>query len=470
MKIRSLTFRTKILLSYLAVFALFALITIPLMTRIVNTIAMSTMEDRADELLVKLKEAPNDAALVELLKKEKPIIFFRISIINDHRKILFDSHTWELLDQSFVHSYVADTPEITQALRNGKGYSEGYSEILQQNLSYLAKTFDFHGKTYLIRLAFPYKFFSKLAFDCEIAFLVLTAIILVLFSLITWFVIDYFTNPIQQILSAITPYYEGKQSDIPEIKLTSANDEYGRLANTLNSLSNRIQTHINSLKDFVANASHELKTPITVIQGFAETLHDNPTLPRPTQKEVTKKIVSNCERMTTIINNLLILSNIENLPKAQFVECNLADIIQTCCDRLKDLYSHVQLTFDNPSKKQVMIIANSNLIELAIINILINAAKYSKHNPQIKVSVTSHVNSVSVNITDQGIGIPQRDITHIFERFYRVNHKEQKTSGSGLGLSIAQTIIQKHGGTISVRSKVDGGSTFTITLPIEKYT
>ena len=150
----------------------------------------------------------------------------------------------------------------------------------------------------------------------------------------------------------------------------SPQDEFGKLALTLNSLSAKIQKHINSLtiernekakllemrKEFVANASHELKTPITIIRGFAEALHDNQDLSRDVTEEITKKIVRNCERMTSLIKDLLTLSDIENIPHSHLIECDLYEMVKNCCKMLLDMFPASRITINKDPKEDVHVI------------------------------------------------------------------------------------------------------------------
>lgn len=580
-----LSLRQKIFISYLIVFLIFCALMLPFAAHTVRNIATKAMEDRAKELISKIQSAPTAEALIRRLREQKPQVFFRVSVINNEGKVIYDSHTKRLLGPRFSQEYVVDHPEVLQAFEHGIGYNEDYSELLEQKFSYFAKTFDFHGKTFVMRTAFPHKYVAELTRDCEIGFLVLGSVILLLFSLMTWFIINYLTKPIQQIINAVTPYQEGKQTTIPEIKIKTSNarDEFDKLAMTLNSLSAKIQKHIDTItternekeaileslvegviavdgqmhviyankmalkllnferdsligqnfsiahqpecyslltscqkgkkaftstisikgkagtntyldivaapigenngailvmqdktshykllemrKDFIANASHELKTPITIIRGFAEALHDNPNLPQETTVEVTHKILKNCLRMTTLIKDLLTLSDVENLPHSRLINCDIYRIIKNCSDNLHDAFPNASITI-HKSDDDLQFIADSSLIELAMINLIENGIKYSKPPAQIEINLRKVDKDIEIIIADRGIGIPPPDLEHIFERFYTVDKAHsQKMGGSGLGLSIVQTIINKHSGQISVTSEIGIGTTFTILLP-----
>ena len=581
------SFRQKIFIIYVIVFLIFITLMFPFASRTVNKIAAKAMEDRATELIAQIQSAPNNDALIRRLKEQKPTIFFRVSVITDEKKVLYDSHTKRLLGPRFSQEYIVDHPEVLEAFDKGIGYYDDYSELLEQKFAYMAKAFDFHGKTYVIRSAFPYKYVMDLTRDCEIGFLWLATAILLLFSVMTWFIINQLMSPIQQIINAVKPYQEGLQNTIPEIKLRSSSDEFGKLAMTLNSLSLKIQKHINSLtdernekeaileslvegviaidremkvtyansmalkllgferenlinqnfsitnqqkcqsllaacqrekraltdtltikkegkithldivaatkgqengailvmqdktthykllemrKDFIANASHELKTPITIIRGFAEALHDNPDLPKETTLLVTQKIVKNCQRMTNLIKDLLTLSDVENLPQSRLVECDLYEMIQNCCDSLQNVFPDAMMRIHKSSDEDMYLLADPSLIELAMSNLIENAAKYSVPPAQIDITLEKEGNWIKITLADQGIGIPPEDVEHIFERFYTVDKAHsQKLGGSGLGLSIVQTIIYKHFGQITVSSEVGKGTTFTIRLPIDEF-
>lgn len=216
-------------------------------------------------------------------------------------------------------------------------------------------------------------------------------------------------------------------------------------------------------RDFVANASHELRTPITVIRGFAETLQDLPDLSPDMLADITDKIVRSCQRMDTLVKNLLLLADIENVPQGRFQECDVLSLIENCGDMLRCVYPTAVVEVKGD---KVFARADPDLLELAISNLLDNAAKYSKQPAHITAWAQEKGDEVEISIQDRGIGIPEKDLDHIFERFYTVNKAHsRKLGGAGLGLSIVKTIIEKHDGVISVTSEFGVGTTFTLILP-----
>lgn len=218
-------------------------------------------------------------------------------------------------------------------------------------------------------------------------------------------------------------------------------------------------------KEFIANASHELRTPITIIKGFAETLQDLTAISPEMLAEITEKIVRNCARMDTLIKNLLTLADLENIPKGRFQPCDLAALADNCMHLLQTLSPETQIDIEK-SHDRIMVQADPDLLELAFMNLLENGVKYSKPPAQLSIHLKETKSDAIISIADRGIGIPDDDVPHIFDRFYTVSKaRSRRLGGAGLGLSIVKTIIDKHDGMIGVSSELGKGTVFTITLP-----
>lgn len=223
-------------------------------------------------------------------------------------------------------------------------------------------------------------------------------------------------------------------------------------------------------KDFISNASHELRTPITIIRGFAETLQDLPDLSQEMLKEITEKIVRTCGRLDKLVRSLLTLSDIENLSPDRFKPADLLLLAEECKHLLMTAHPNVHITLKS-ELESAPIIADGDLLELAISNILENAVKYSQAPAHIQMSLYRSNETVCLEIQDKGIGISEKDLPHIFERFYTVDKaRSRKSGGAGLGLSIVKTIIDKHRGKIRAVSELGKGSTFTLYLNLQPLT
>lgn len=218
-------------------------------------------------------------------------------------------------------------------------------------------------------------------------------------------------------------------------------------------------------QEFISNASHELRTPITIIKGFAEMLHDLPEISEAMLSEITEKIVRNCHRMSALVQNLLVLADLDNLSQTALQKCDVGLILENCRHQLLSIHSDVEINIEKP-KEPTYINVDPSLMELAVLNLLENAVKYSPNPTIIEISVGEQNDDITISVTDHGIGIPDQDIKRIFDRFYTVSKSHtRKMGGAGLGLSIVRNIVEKHEGCLEVQSTVGEGATFTITLP-----
>jgi two-component system phosphate regulon sensor histidine kinase PhoR len=217
-------------------------------------------------------------------------------------------------------------------------------------------------------------------------------------------------------------------------------------------------------KDFIANASHELKTPVTIIRGFAETLKDLPEVSEVMYESILEKIIRNCERMEGLVKNLLTISDLENGSKENMQECDLIQVVEESCNQCITAFPECKIEqFFN--EEAVYVWGDPYLLELALFNILKNAVRYSPKPADIKVTINAKETEVDIHIEDKGIGIPSQDIDRIFDRFFTVDKTHsRRLGGAGLGLSIVKVITQRHEGKISVTSKEQEGTTFHISL------
>ncbi len=223
-------------------------------------------------------------------------------------------------------------------------------------------------------------------------------------------------------------------------------------------------------REFVANVSHELRTPITNIRSYAETLIETDDIPPDMQLSFLKVILSESDRMTTLVQDLLTLSRFDaGNSDMSFAPFSLEKSIRDVCAAITleaAKHSHeLSLHFDAPLPE---IIGDRSRIEQVMVNIISNAVKYTPDGGKIQVAGRAEGENVVVSVRDNGIGIPEADQPRIFERFYRVDKARSRAyGGTGLGLSIAQEIVNLHGGTIALESAPGKGTCITVTLPID---
>jgi len=223
-------------------------------------------------------------------------------------------------------------------------------------------------------------------------------------------------------------------------------------------------------RDFVANVSHELKTPVTSIKGFVETLLDGAmNNPQETQKFL-RIIARHSDRLNAIIEDLLSLSRLEEDSEKReltFERTSIMPALVSAIELSKVKADQKHITVELFCDKEITGEINAALIEQAALNLVDNAIKYSQDNSKVQVSAKKQENEVLITISDQGCGIEKEHLDRIFERFYVIDKsRSRKLGGTGLGLSIVKHIAQVHGGHIEVQSTVGKGSIFEIHLPL----
>ncbi|HJV35484.1 two-component system histidine kinase PnpS [Geomonas sp.] len=222
-------------------------------------------------------------------------------------------------------------------------------------------------------------------------------------------------------------------------------------------------------RDFVANVSHELRTPVTVIKGYAETLLSGAVDEDPERRERFLTIIHNhSDRLSSLVRDLLALSELESGdvaldPQKVLLEAAVKHALMLVEQRSEE--KGISMEY-HPVVAAFAVRADRRRLDQVLINLLDNAVKYSSPGAKVTVSAAEEGQMVRISVSDSGIGIPQKDLPRLFERFYRVDEaRSRERGGTGLGLSIVKHIVQAHGGSISVESTVGVGSVFSFTLP-----
>ena len=365
--------------------------------------------------------------------------------------------------------------EIAEAIENGFGQSTRFSDTLSLNMKYVAVRVD-QGDNILgvVRFALP---LSRVQPEIRIIYRVVLfgAIAAVIIALIAaYFVSRSITLPIRQMRETAQQIAKGDFGRRVRIK---SKDELGELAESLNTMADELQQKMDNLRrldrirtDFVANVSHELKTPLTLIKGYIETLEDRAMDDKEAATKFISIIKEHADRLGHIVDDLLSLSELElsddSVHKTEF--------------DLKELIDEVSLGFGHAlsEKKQELTVnsegsdfrikADRDKIEQVFVNLIDNAIKYTKESGRIELSLIKHDREVIVNVRDDGIGIPKEHRERVFERFYRVDRaRSREFGGTGLGLSIVKHIVLAHDGKITIESEPYKGTKICVTLPNE---
>jgi len=225
-------------------------------------------------------------------------------------------------------------------------------------------------------------------------------------------------------------------------------------------------------KDFVANVSHELRTPVAIVKGFAETLDDSyDQLSGKKRREFIGKIRKNSDRLCSLVEDLLHLAELESPSHTLRPEpSSLSVVVRSVADRLGEgLDLNTQRIRLELAEERKSMPFDPLKVECVVENLLSNALRYARDSSEIIIRTIfdEELKWLRCEVQDDGCGIPEKDLPHIFERFYRVDKGRSRDSGgTGLGLSIVKHIVDLHGGDVSVRSEIGKGTTFSFTLPI----
>lgn len=228
--------------------------------------------------------------------------------------------------------------------------------------------------------------------------------------------------------------------------------------------------HLENVRsEFVTNVSHELKTPVTALKGFAETLLDGAMYDEVLLKKFLTIIKEENDRLHRLIMDILALSRIEQNPVAENVELvDVDEVIEQSARTIFEMATekNIRVTIPEKTSASVMIETDRDKLQQIVINLLSNAINYTPVDGKVEVKLIEQEAEVIIEVTDNGIGIPAKDIDRVFERFYRVDKARSRHSGgTGLGLSIVKHLVENCGGRIEVESQEEVGSTFRVTLP-----
>lgn len=392
----------------------------------------------------------------------------RITVIDMQGKVLGDSEKAPSLMENHK-----DRLEIIEAVEKGFSHSTRFSDTLNYNMKYVAVRVDNSGNTLgVVRFALP---LSEVRLRIQLIYRVvlLSAIVAVVIAFtVAYFLSRSITFPISRMQEVAQRIAKGDFSKKINIK---SKDELGKLAKSLNIMAAELQQKMENLKqmdrvrtDFVANVSHELKTPLTLIKGYIETLEDKAINDKEKARKFISIIKEHTNRLENIMEDLLSLSELE--------------LSKNCLNKtefdLKKLIDEITLSFGYAldTKRQMLSIdqqgddfkikADRDKIEQVIVNLIDNAIKYTNEAGQINILLLERQNEITFTVQDDGVGIPAEDINRVFERFYRVDKaRSRELGGTGLGLGIAKHIALAHNGQISIESEINKGTKVLVRLP-----
>lgn len=382
----------------------------------------------------------------------------RVLILNRQAGVIYDT---EGLDNGKLFA----VPEVIQALNGKSAYTFAQKgevrmivipsknldrDLIQGVVVVMASGQEVHGTLWMM-------FYAGLG--------VIVSLILLIF-MASFSISTAITKPFTDLIEQMNRIREGNFQEIPD---NNGSKEVGEIIQATNHMIRNLKDIEENHKQFVANVSHELKTPLSSMKVLSDSLLGQKNIEEELYQEFLQDISNEVERENLIINDLLTLSKMGNQSTALNIdEVSVNDLIETVMKRLKPLADKKKIQMFFESSREITAEIDEIQITLAFTNLVENAIKYNKEDGIIHAKLDGDLKSWTAQIIDTGIGIPEEESHRIFDRFYRVDKaRSRETGGTGLGLAIARQAIVLHRGSITCESEVGKGSTFTVTLPLK---
>ena len=369
----------------------------------------------------------------------------RITVIDKDGEVKYDSNA----DIGTMDNHV-NRPEIKQALKTGEGNAERKSNTLDKTTYYYAEKME-NGQVLRVakEVGSMWQFFMKILPVLFFEFVI---------AIVVCFVVS------KMLAKRLVEPIENLAQNLDEDTEIETYAEIKPFLDKIHSQHKALKKSANLRQDFTANVSHELKTPLASISGYAELIETGMAKEDDIQRfagEIHKSSI----RLLSLINDIIELSELDVMDgEMSTTDINLTEEALNCVNMLQmNASKHgVTITFDKKSDDCV-IKANKDMIQEVIFNLCDNAIRYNKKDGKVEVSVTQKGNNISLKVKDNGIGIPKKEQKRVFERFYRVDKaRSKKTGGTGLGLAIVKHIAEQHKAEILIESQPNEGTTISV--------
>jgi len=271
------------------------------------------------------------------------------------------------------------------------------------------------------------------------------------------------TNPITALSRTMRKMGKGDLSVRVPVK---GSGELRELAENYNTMAAQLERLDKSRNQFVSNASHELKTPLTTMKIMLESMMYQPDMPPEVRADFMKDINHEIDRLTGIVTDLLVLTRLDSSKEMKREPVNMSELTEETVHLLTPAAEKKNQTLKEDVQEGIILDGDRSKLSQILYNLMDNAIKYTQEEGTIRVSLRQENDNIVWRVKDNGIGIPTEDQDHIFERFYRVDKSRGRESGgTGLGLSIVKQMVKMHDGTISVYSEPGNGSEFVVVFP-----
>lgn len=303
--------------------------------------------------------------------------------------------------------------------------------------------------------------------------------ILLISIAVAYIIAGHALEPIERIIDDLEAITDGRSLH-RRLPFAETSDELARLSATLNAMLSRLETSFDALRRFTADASHELKTPLTVLRADVERAM-SPRVSSTEQLVALEEALHETARMADLVESLLTLARAdEGRFDLHRERVEMEPLVREVFETAQILGEHAGLTVMMPVVENAVVLGDRTRLRQLFLNLVTNAIKYTPRSGRVEISLSTRLDGVTFTVRDTGIGISAADLPHVFERFYRADRARSRRvqspdgtwsnerGGFGLGLAISQWIARAHGGTLTATSRLGRGSTFVVALPLEE--
>ncbi len=390
--------------------------------------------------------------------------YLRVTVVSDKGKVLFDSE-----DKDYAHMpNHSNRAEIAEALKKGQGADiSRVSSTLKRDFFYSATYFPRHS--YVIRSALPYNNDLATSLQADQHYIWFALSVMVILTVVLY----RFTRRLGDNITKLRTFAEkadkGESLEIEDL-VAFPSDELGEIAEKIIKIYKRLQSTRKEQdllkRQLTQNIAHELKTPVASIQGYLETILNNPQIGEGVKEQFLARCYAQSQRLTSLLQDISTLNRLDDAPEMQSFET--VDLSATVNNIIKETALQIEerkMTFDNRMPDDIKVQGNPSLLYSVFRNLTDNAIAYAGEGTTITLSARDEGTQWSFTFEDNGIGVPSEHLARLFERFYRVDKgRSRKMGGTGLGLAIVKNAVLLHGGNISVRNRNTGGLQFTFSL------
>lgn len=470
-KVKAISIGNKLYLTVLSLFLVFAVAFIVFQQSREKQYKIGLLEARLESLNAQVHEAVHGkqqtvdstlAALVHSFNNKE----LRVTLVRKDGRVLYDN---------FRHDYAhmpnhASRPEIHQALTKGHGTSLArHSTTLDRNYFYSATYFKEDGL--VVRTALPYDNNLARTLQADQHFIWFALVVMALLTLVLYRFVNRLGTNITKLRIFASRAAHNESLDTEDL-VVFPDDELGEIAERIIKIYKRLQSTRREQdilkRQLTQNVAHELKTPVASIQGYLETILENPHIDAPTKEMFLKRCYAQSERLTSLLRDISTLNRLDDAPYMQdFEDVNISEMVQNIQKKTALQLEQRHMTFHDYLPGELIVKGSQSLLYSVFRNLTDNAVTYAGEGTSITLTAERHTDYWMFVFSDNGVGVPPEHLSRLFERFYRVDKgRSRKMGGTGLGLAIVKNAVLLHKDTVNVRNNPDGGLRFTFTIAI----